>query len=145
MTFFEELKWRGVVKDISSPELEDKLNNESLTFYLGTDPTADSLHIGHYASFVTAKRLARHGHKPIILIGGATGLIGDPRPTAEREIISKETVAKNIVSEREKGKFVSIEDSQNRCKVSQTLIDKLKNMGIFDDMPESSQLSLFDL
>ena len=56
MTFFEELKWRGVVKDISSPELEDKLNNESLTFYLGTDPTADSLHIGHYASFVTAKR-----------------------------------------------------------------------------------------
>ena len=96
MTFFEELKWRGVVKDISSPELEDKLNNESLTFYLGTDPTADSLHIGHYASFVTAKRLARHGHKPIILVGGATGLIGDPRPTAEREIISKEIVAKNI-------------------------------------------------
>ena len=96
MTFFEELKWRGVVKDISSPELENKLNNESLTFYLGTDPTADSLHIGHYASFVTAKRLARHGHHPIILVGGATGLIGDPRPTAEREIISKETVAKNI-------------------------------------------------
>ena len=96
MTFFEELKWRGVVKDISSPELEEKLNNESLTFYLGTDPTADSLHIGHYASFITAKRLARHGHKPIILVGGATGLIGDPRPTAEREIISKEIVAKNI-------------------------------------------------
>ncbi len=96
MTFFEELKWRGVVKDISSPDLENKLNNESLTFYLGTDPTADSLHIGHYASFVTAKRLARHGHHPIILVGGATGLIGDPRPTAEREIISKETVAKNI-------------------------------------------------
>ena len=96
MTFFEELKWRGVVKDISSPELENKLNNESLTFYLGTDPTADSLHIGHYASFVTAERLARHGHKPIILVGGATGLIGDPRPTAEREVISKETVAKNI-------------------------------------------------
>jgi tyrosyl-tRNA synthetase len=96
MTFFDELKWRGVVKDISSPELENKLNNESLTFYLGTDPTADSLHIGHYASFVTAKRLARHGHHPIILVGGATGLIGDPRPTAEREIISKETVTKNI-------------------------------------------------
>ncbi len=96
MTFFEELKYRGLLKDISSPDLEEKLNNESLTFYLGTDPTADSLHIGHYASFVTAKRLALHGHKPIILIGGATGLIGDPRPTAEREIISKETVEKNI-------------------------------------------------
>lgn len=96
MKFFDELKWRGIVKDISSPDLEDKLNNESLTFYLGTDPTADSLHIGHYASFVTMKRLALNGHKPIILVGGSTGLIGDPRPTAEREIISIETVRKNI-------------------------------------------------
>lgn len=97
MTFYEELKERGVVKDVSSPYLEEKLNNESLTFYIGTDPTADSLHIGHYASFVTAKRLMLHGHKPIVLVGGATGLIGDPRPTAEREIISKETVEKNIL------------------------------------------------
>lgn len=96
MTFFEELKWRGLVKDISSPDLEEKLNNESLTFYWGTDPTADSLHLGHYSSLVTAKRLMLHGHKPILLVGGATGLIGDPRPTAEREIISKETVSKNI-------------------------------------------------
>ena len=98
MTFFEELEWRGVVKDISSPDLKDKLNNEKLTFYLGTDPTADSLHIGHYASFVTAKRLLKHGHKPIILVGGATGLIGDPRPTTERPMISKETVLNNIES-----------------------------------------------
>ena len=97
MTFYEELKERGVVKDVSSPDLEEKLNNESLTFYIGTDPTADSLHIGHYASFVTAKRLMLYGHKPIVLVGGATGLIGDPRPTAEREIISKETVEKNIL------------------------------------------------
>ena len=96
MTFFEELEWRGVVKDISSPDLADRLNKGDITFYLGTDPTADSLHIGHYASFVTAKRLALHGCKPIILVGGATGLIGDPRPTAEREIIAKETVEKNI-------------------------------------------------
>lgn len=96
MTFFEELKWRGLVKDISSPDLEEKLNNGSLTFYWGTDPTADSLHLGHYSSLVTAKRLMLHGHKPILLVGGATGLIGDPRPTAEREIISKETVEKNI-------------------------------------------------
>lgn len=96
MTFFEELKWRGLVKDISSPDLEEKLNNESLTFYWGTDPTADSLHLGHYSSLVTAKRLMLHGHKPILLVGGATGLIGDPRPTSEREIISKETVVKNI-------------------------------------------------
>lgn len=96
MKLFDELKWRGAVKDISNPILEDKLNNEHLTFYLGTDPTADSLHIGHYASFVTAKRLALAGHHAIILVGGSTGLIGDPRPTAEREIISKEKVAHNI-------------------------------------------------
>lgn len=96
MTFFEELEWRGVVKDISSPDLIDKLNNDSLTFYIGTDPTADSLHIGHYASWVTAKRLTLHGHKPILLVGGATGLIGDPRPNGEREIISYEKLNHNV-------------------------------------------------
>lgn len=96
MKLYEELKWRGLVKDVSSPELENKLNNEKLTFYWGTDPTADSLHLGHYSSLITAKRLAKAGHHPILLIGGATGLIGDPRPTAEREIISKDEVLNNI-------------------------------------------------
>lgn len=96
MTFFEELQWRGLVKDIAGDDLEDKLNNDKITFYWGTDPTADSLHIGHYSSLVTAKRLAKAGHHPILLVGGATGLIGDPRPTAEREIISKEVVDNNI-------------------------------------------------
>lgn len=96
MTFFEELKWRGLVKDISSPEIENKINNETVTFYWGTDPTADSLHLGHYSSLVTAKRLAKMGHHPILLVGGATGLIGDPRPTAEREIISYEKVLHNL-------------------------------------------------
>lgn len=96
MKFFDELKWRGLIKDISSPQLEKKLNEESVTFYWGTDPTADSLHLGHYSSLVTAKRLAKAGHKPILLVGGATGLIGDPRPTAEREIISYDTIQNNL-------------------------------------------------
>ena len=96
MKLYDDLVWRGLVKDVSNPELENILNNEKVTFYWGTDPTADSLHLGHYSSLVTAKRLANAGHKPILLIGGATGLIGDPRPTAEREIISKEEVLKNI-------------------------------------------------
>ena len=96
MTLFEELKWRGLIKDITSPKIEDLLNNESVTFYIGTDPTGDSLHIGHLSSFLICKRLADYGHKPIILVGGATGLIGDPRPSAEREIISYETVEKNV-------------------------------------------------
>lgn len=96
MTLFEELKWRGLIKDISSPELEKKLNEDKITFYWGTDPTADSLHLGHYSSLITAKRLAEYGHKPILLVGGATGLIGDPRPTAEREIIDKKVLEKNL-------------------------------------------------
>lgn len=96
MTFFEELKWRGLIKDVSSPDIEKKLNEESITFYWGTDPTADSLHLGHYSSLVTAKRLAKAGHHPILLVGGATGLIGDPRPTAEREIIDKEVLNRNL-------------------------------------------------
>lgn len=96
MTLFEELKWRGLIKDTAGEDLEKIINGCDATFYWGTDPTADSLHIGHYSSLVTAKRLAKAGHHPILLIGGATGLIGDPRPTAEREIISKEELNKNL-------------------------------------------------
>ena len=133
MTFFEELEWRGVVKDISSPDLADRLNKGDITFYLGTDPTADSLHIGHYASFVTAKRLALHGCKPIILVGGATGLIGDPRPTAEREIIAKETVEKNIEGLRKQveklldGKAIIVNNYDWTKDV--TLLDFLRDIG----------------
>ena len=96
MKLFDELKWRGLVKDIAGSDIEDKLNNEQITFYWGTDPTADSLHLGHYSSLLTAKRLANAGHHPILSVGGATGLIGDPRPTAEREIMAKDTLNKNL-------------------------------------------------
>lgn len=96
MTLYEELMWRGLIKDVAGEDLQKKLDDEKITFYWGTDPTADSLHLGHYSSLVTAKRLANAGHHPILLVGGATGLIGDPRPTAERELISKETVEKNL-------------------------------------------------
>ena len=96
MTLVEELKWRGLIKDISSPELEEKLNKGGLTFYIGTDPTADSLHVGHLSSFLISKRLKEAGHHPILLVGGGTGMIGDPRPTTERAMISKEAVANNF-------------------------------------------------
>lgn len=96
MTNFEELKWRGLIKDTAGEDIEEKINKGDITFYWGTDPTADSLHLGHYSSLVTAKRLAKMGKHPILLVGGATGLIGDPRPTAEREIISKEAVESNL-------------------------------------------------
>ena len=98
MTLFEDLKWRGLVKDIAGEESELKkvLDGNPITFYWGTDPTADSLHLGHYSSLCMAKRLSDAGHKPILLCGGATGRIGEPRPTAEREIISEEDVNYNI-------------------------------------------------
>ena len=96
MNCFEDLKWRGLIKDISSDEIKNKLNNESVTFYIGTDPTADSMHIGHFSSFLIATRLAKYGHKPILLVGGATGLIGDPKPSAERQMITREEVEKNV-------------------------------------------------
>ncbi len=98
MTLVEELKWRGLIKDISSPELEEKLNEGGLTFYIGTDPTADSLHVGHLSSFLISKRLKEAGHHPILLVGGGTGMIGDPRPTTERAMIAKEEVQKNFES-----------------------------------------------
>lgn len=94
MKLYDDLKWRGLIKDITSPDLEEKLNNGGMTFYWGTDPSADSLHIGHFTSLLMAKRLENAGHHPIILVGGATGLIGDPRPTTERPMISKEDVMK---------------------------------------------------
>ena len=96
MTLYEDLMYRGLIKDVASSDLKKVLDGEPISFYWGTDPTADSLHIGHYSSLITAKRLAKAGHHPVLLVGGATGLIGDPRPTAEREIISKETVENNI-------------------------------------------------
>lgn len=95
MTFYEELEWRGLVNQISSPDLIEKLNKGGLTFYIGTDPTADSLHLGHYSSFLITKRLQKAGHHPILLVGLATGLIGDPRGTVERELKAEEEVFRN--------------------------------------------------
>ncbi|MFV0382212.1 MAG: tyrosine--tRNA ligase [Breznakia sp.] len=95
MKLFEELKWRGLINDCSSPDLEKMLNEKKLTFYIGTDPTGDTLHIGHYSSFLIAKRLKDAGHRPILLVGGGTGLIGDPKPNSERPMISKERLEYN--------------------------------------------------
>ncbi|WP_300920303.1 tyrosine--tRNA ligase [uncultured Dubosiella sp.] len=95
MNFFEELKWRGLIDNVTSPEVEDEINNGELTFYIGTDPTADSLHIGHYSSLLMAKRLQQHGHHPIMLVGGATGFIGDPKATGERNMLTAEVLQHN--------------------------------------------------
>lgn len=96
MKIYDDLVWRGLIQEISSPELIEKLNNGGMTFYIGTDPTADSMHIGHYSSFLISKRLKQAGHHPLLLVGGATGLIGDPKPDAERPMITYEEVEHNF-------------------------------------------------
>ena len=96
MKLYEELVWRGLIKDVAGEDLEDKLNNEKLTFYVGADPSADSLHIGQLPTFLMVERLRRAGHKPIVLVGGATGRVGDPRGTKEREKKTVEEVENNF-------------------------------------------------
>ena len=98
MKIYDELKWRGLIKDEAGEDLEEKLNNGGLTFYIGTDPTADSLHLGHLSTFLISKRLEKAGHHPILLVGGATGMIGDPRPTEERQMQPVEVIENNFKS-----------------------------------------------
>ena len=95
MTLYEDLKWRGLIQDISDNKLIDKLNAGGMTFYIGTDPTADSLHLGHYSSFLITRRLAAAGHTPLLLVGMATALIGDPRGTVERKLSNRKEVEHN--------------------------------------------------
>ena len=90
---WEELKWRGLIsQSTDEAELSKKLNSGSLTFYIGFDPTAASLHLGNLVQLLVMRRLQLAGHKPIVLIGGSTGLVGDPRPTAERVLNDVDTV-----------------------------------------------------
>ena len=97
MKLYDDLVWRGLIQDISNPEIEKVLNEGCVNFYWGTDPTADSLHIGHYSSLVTARRLVKAGHHAILLVGGATALIGDPRGKGERTLESYETINNNYL------------------------------------------------
>ncbi|MFC5382183.1 tyrosine--tRNA ligase [Aquipuribacter nitratireducens] len=91
---WDELQWRGAVAQSTDPEaLREALSAGPVTLYCGFDPTAPSLHIGHLVQLLTLRRFQRAGHRPLALVGGATGLIGDPRPTAERTLNSRETVA----------------------------------------------------
>lgn len=94
----EDLRWRGLIYQETHPEeIEALLNKESVSVYCGTDPTADSLHIGHLLPFMTLKRFQQHGHRPVVLIGGATGMIGDPSGrTDERTLQTLDQVQRNV-------------------------------------------------
>ncbi len=137
MKLFEDLKYRDMVANKTSEDLIDKLNNEKMTFYIGTDPTADSLHIGHLMFLILAKRLQNYGHNPIILVGGATGLIGDPRPSSERPIVSKEVIESNFNSLRNQiqGLFgFKVVNNYDWCK-DINFIDYLRDYGKYFPVP----------
>ena len=112
MNFIEELQWRGLVKDCTDKDgLGEQLKNPT-TIYCGFDPTADSLHVGHLQQILLLRRYQLQGHQPIALCGGFTGMIGDPRPTTERKLLTHEEVLHNAECIREQlAKFLSFEGS----------------------------------
>lgn len=92
MTLFEELKARELLYATTSEEFEKYLNENKVTFYLGCDPTGDSLHVGHLLTYLVAKRFEKYGHHPVLLVGGATGRIGDPKQQGERKMLEISTI-----------------------------------------------------
>lgn len=98
MDLIQDLKWRGLIYQQTDEEsLKDLINKEKISLYCGVDPTADSMHIGHMVPFLTLRRFQQHGHRPVVLVGGATGLIGDPSgKSEERNLQTLEAVQKNV-------------------------------------------------
>lgn len=118
MGFIEELQWRGLIHD-TTPGLEDLFNQERVKGYVGFDPTADSLHIGSLVPIMLLVHLQRHGHSPIALVGGATGLIGDPSGKSnERNLLTEDVLAKNLAGIRKQLEhFLEFEHIENPAEV----------------------------
>lgn len=112
--FVDELRWRGMLHDIM-PNAEDKLNEGMCSGYIGFDPTADSLHVGHLTQIMTLIHFQRAGHKPYALVGGATGMVGDPSgKSAERNLLNDETLAVNLAGiEKQLSKFLNFSNEGN--------------------------------
>ena len=119
MNFVDELRWRGMIHDMM-PGTEEQLQKEMTSAYVGIDPTADSLHIGHLVSVMMLKHLQRAGHRPIALVGGATGMIGDPSmKSAERNLLDEATLRHNQESiKKQLSKFLDFDsDAPNAAKL----------------------------
>ncbi len=108
MSFVEELTWRGLVQQSSDPDLAAKMRAEPFTLYIGFDPTADSLHVGSLVPLLTLVRAQRAGHRPVALVGGATGMVGDPSgKSEERKLLSREDLQRNLDGlRRQIGRFI---------------------------------------
>ncbi len=133
MKFIEELKWRGLVKDVTDDEGLKKHLETSRVVYCGFDPTASSLHIGHLQQLILLLRYSLAGHKPIVLIGGVTGMIGDPRPTTERSLQSLEVIENNVLSLSKQikgivGQHCIIENNANWL-LSLSMVNLLRDYG----------------
>ena len=110
---FDELKERGLIKQtVYEDDLKKLLNEEHINFYVGFDPTADSLHVGHFTTLMMASRLQKAGHKPYVLIGGGTAMIGDPSGRSDmRPMMTRETIEHNVECfKKQMAKFLSFED-----------------------------------
>jgi len=118
MSFFDELKWREMIQD-NTPEFEEYVNTKKTVGYIGFDPTSDSLHIGSLVQLIILKHFQSHGHKPIVLIGGATGMIGDPSgKSKERNLLSQEIIDKNINSlKKQFSKFLDFDCGENSAVI----------------------------
>jgi tyrosyl-tRNA synthetase len=111
MKFSEELKWRGLIENTSHDEVYEKIDEGGLKFYIGFDPTARSIQIGNFLGVVMMKRMQEHGHTPFILVGGATGMIGDPSgKSAERNLLDSSTLDENVAAMKSQlARFLSFE------------------------------------
>lgn len=129
--FVEELRWRGMLQDIM-PGTEEKLNEGMTSGYIGFDPTADSLHVGHLTQIMTLIHFQRAGHKPYALLGGATGMVGDPSGKSdERNLQTEDMVAHNLAGmKRQLAKFLKFEDQGNGA-VMVNNADWFKDMSLF--------------
>src|SRR6201994_3271374 len=127
MNLIEELRWRGMIQDIM-PGTEELLNKEMTSGYIGFDPTADSLHVGSLLPITLLMRLQRAGHKPYALVGGATGMIGDPSgKSAERNLLDMDTLLHNCAGIRKQlEKFLDFDPSLSNAAVMVNNYDWLK-------------------
>ena len=133
MNFVEELKWRGMIHDIM-PGTEEQLAKEQTTAYVGIDPTADSLHVGHLVSVMMMKHLQMAGHKPIFIIGGATGMIGDPSgKSQERNLLDEDTIRRNMEGiHAQLSRFIDFNSSASNAAIMLNNYDWIKEFSFLD-------------